>query len=254
MDVRFVQDRDAALRRNTDPRLKSSMILSENLTLAFMSKKEVRVNQSWAVGFTILELSKFIMQSLMYDVIKPEFGNRASVLLSDTDSWILALPTKNTCEAMARLNHIMDFSNYDSHHPLFDDSQKNQTGFLKNEMPNEDILEVVGIRSKTYAIRTDRSVDSRCKGVKQAAKKKLTFEDYKKCVQELHTQHVTQFSIQSKSHLNRLIETKKVAFSSFDDKRHLLCGIHSVPYGSVLIEKSIQMGACYFCANPTLLC
>ena len=254
MDVKFVRDTQSALRRNTDPRQQGIMIFDENLSLSFLSKKEVRLNQSWAVGFSILELSKYIMQTLMYDVVKPSFNGKASVLLSDTDSWVLALPSISIDEALQRMSNIMDFSNYPSEHRLYNDSVRNKPGYLKNELPCEEILEVVGVRSKTYAIRTTKSMDSRCKGVKQAAKKNIPFEAFKKCVKEIAQLDVTQYSIQSKKHLNRIIQCNKVAFSSFDDKRHLLCGIHSVPYGSVLIQQSEDIGQCWFCAHPKLLC
>lgn len=45
MDTKFVFDRKEALRRNTDPRLRSHMVLDEDLTIAFMAKKVVKLNQ-----------------------------------------------------------------------------------------------------------------------------------------------------------------------------------------------------------------
>jgi len=253
MDCRFVMNKKQAVSRNTDPRFKSSMIIAEDFSIAFMGKKETKLNQSWAVGFSILELSKFVMQSLMYDKVKPTFGGEVSVILTDTDSWVLAVPAESSDQAMIMLEDVMDFSNYPEDHPLHDSCVKNLTGFLKNETPGQEITEVVGVRSKTYAIKMqDESVSTRCKGVKRAAKENIMFDSYKKCVTEVAQQNVTQYCIQSKNHINRLLRCKKVAFSSFDDKRYLLCGIHSVPYGSCLIEKSKTLGGCYFCLYPRL--
>lgn len=254
MDCKFVRNQKTAVRRNTDPRMKGHLIFSENLSVSFMTKKSVRLNQSWAVGFTILELSKYIMQSLMYDCVKPAFGGRVTTILSDTDSWILAVPTANSDQAVSALKKVMDFSNYPQSHPLYDSSVKNKTGYLKNEIPDDEITEVVGVRSKTYAVKTKKTMSSRCKGVKQSAKKKIPFESFVQCVKEFSEQHITQYTLQSKKHVNRLMKCNKIAFSSFDDKRHLLCGVHSVPYGSCLIEKSRSLGQCYFCVHPTLLC
>lgn len=253
-DCKFVNTEEKAMRYHTDPRFRGLKIISETLSLCFQAQSELRLNQSWAIGFSILELSKYIMQSLMYDVIMPTFDNKVSVLLSDTDSWVLAVPSNSPDEALKKIEHVMDFSNYPPSHPLFNKQFENQTGFLKNEFPNDPILEVVGVRSKTYALRTQKGMDARCKGVKKVTKNKITFDTFKKCIFDIHQLEVEQVCIQSKSHNVRLLECKKIAFSSFDDKRHLLCAKHSVPYGSVLIEESKKINKCYFCANPHKCC
>ena len=252
MDCKFVRDQKSALKRNTDPRLKANLIFSENLSVAFLQKKNVKLNQSWAVGFAILEISKYIMQTLMYKAVKPCFGGRVSTLLSDTDSWILALPSSSSEKAMREMKDVMDFSNYPSDHDLFDASVKNRTGFLKNELAGDEITEVVGIRSKTYAIRSEKTMSRCCKGVKKATKNRIPFSAFVACVKGMSTHHVEQYTIQSKKHINRLMRCQKVAFSSFDDKRYLLCGIHSVPYGSHIIDVSKKTGECYFCRNPKI--
>lgn len=254
MDCKFVSSKKAALLRNTDPRTQAHMIFDPRLSMAFMKKAEVNLNQSWAVGFSILELSKLHMQRMFYEKIRPAFDNDVSVLLSDTDSWVLVTKTKTADEALSRLKNVMDFSNYPDGHPLRDDRVKNLTGYLKNETPGFTIKEVVAVRSKTYCIVTEKDQSNRCKGVKENVKNQIKVEDYRKCVEGLHAHTITQHSIQSKTHVNRLIEQVKLAFSSFDDKRHLMCSIHSVPYGSRLIREADETSEkCYFCANPSLL-
>ena len=256
MDCKFVHSQRMALRRNTDPRMKTHKTFGEHLSVAFLTKKNIRLAQHWAVGVAILELSKYIMQSLYYKAVKPAFNGQTEVIMSDTDSWILAVPTSSPDEAAEKLAHVMDFSNYSKDHRLYDASVKNRTGFLKNEIPDDVIVETVAIRSKIYAYKTLKMmIDRRCKGVKRAEKDKIPFQKFLDVIlngiQELQ---VEQYTIQSKGHVNRSLKCKKRAFSSFDDKRYLLCAIHSVPYGSVLIKKSKKMGKCFFCANPTILC
>ena len=193
---------------------------------------------------------------MFYEKIKPAFDNDVSVILTDTDSWVLITKTASAEEALHQLDElgIMDFSNYPEGHPMKDDSVKNLTGYLKNETPGETITEVVAVRSKTYCICTERCQSNRCKGVKQNVKDSFSVDDYRKCIIGLENHTVTQHAIQSKKHVNRLLEQKKLAFSSFDDKRHLLCAIHSVPYFSCLIRESEKYPEkCVFCANPKLL-
>lgn len=275
MDAKFCMNRETALRCNTDPRLKGTKILAEDFSIAFLSKKAVRMRQSWPVGFSILELSKYIMQSLYYYEIMPRFGNEVTVLVSDTDSFILQVPADTPDSAMETLRGIVDFSNYAPDHPLYDPTHKNRPGLLKNELPGWDIAEVVGIRAKTYALKLlkllaqsatappppsrrrrrsrEEKVESRCKGVKKCVKKTINFSTFKQAVrgQEPMVHEIVQYAIQSKSYQNRTLRSRKIAFSSFDDKRYLLCAVHSVPYGSILIEKSQLLGGCYFCARPT---
>ena len=253
MDCKIVRNQKTALAYNTNPRLKANLIFSENLVVTFLRKSRVKLNQSWAVGFAILEISKYIMQSLMYKAVKPCFGGRVSTLLSDTDSWILVLPSSSSENAMTKLKDFMDFSNYPPDHHLFDSSVQNRTGFLKNELPGDEILEVVGIRSKTYAIKSEKTLNRCCKGVKKATKNRIPFSAFVACVKDMGIHHVEQYTIQSKKHINRLMRCQKIAFSSFDDKRHLLCGIHSVPYGSKIIEFSKKIKQCYFCKYPKML-
>ena len=257
MDCRFVTSKKAAILRNTDPRTQAHLIFHENLSVALMKKKYVKLNQSWAVGFTVLELSKYHMQRMFYEEIKPAFGGRVSVLLSDTDSWVMKLPAPNTDLALTRVRHLMDFSNYPEGHPLRDDSVKNQTGYLKNECPGTEIREVIGVRAKTYAIRTQNDdVQRRCKGVKANTRDNIGLADYRKCVRadSLAEHSVTQHTIQSRKHQNMLMQQRKLAFSSFDDKRYLMpCGQHSVPYGSWLIDATKVDDACYFCDHPDIM-
>lgn len=255
MDVRFVTNRKNALIRNTDPRTHSFKIFDEDLSAAFMRKKVINLNQNWAVGFAILELSKYYMQKMFYERVKPAFNGRVSVLMTDTDSWILRVPTDSCDQACQLLGDVMDFSNYPQDHPLYDESVKNVTGYFKNESPQSEIQEMVGVRSKTYAVRTAADETSnKAKGVRSTVSNLFTMADYLKCVQtEPEEVSIEQYTIQSKLHRLKTIKQKKVAFSSFDDKRFLMCSVHSVPYGSILIEKFKKDKVCPMCKNKDLM-
>lgn len=203
-----------------------------------------------------MQLSKWIMQSLYYNSVKPAFDNKVTVLMSDTDSWVMAVPASDADEAVSKLSHVMDFSNYDESHSLHNSERKNVPGYLKNELPREKVLRVAAIRSKAYSIETDKDVQARCKGVRKCEVDKIPFSAYSKCVKgrKPKEHRVEQYNIQSKGHVNRLLRMEKLSFSSFDDKRYLLCGSHSVPYGSALIRMSQGLkNNCIFCANPDIV-
>lgn len=255
MDAKFVQGRGQALRYNTNPRLRGHMIINENFSIAFMKKCRVELKQLWAVGFSVLEFSKYIMQSLYYYGMKPNFPGGLQLIMSDTDSWLLAVSSPTGEAALRTLSPLMDFSNFPREHPLFSNRKKFQTGFLKSETPGDDILEVVALRSKVYAykLKREKEANRKCKGVKKSARDKIPFETFKRCIDTVTSEEASQYSIQSKNHVNRLIRIRKTAFSSFDDKRYYTCAIHSFPYGSKFIDRSIAMKQCYLCARKDIL-
>lgn len=51
MDVYFEFNRPSFLRRASSPRHKGTMVCSEDMTISFMTKRQVVQRQSWLVGF-----------------------------------------------------------------------------------------------------------------------------------------------------------------------------------------------------------
>ncbi len=240
MDAKFNFSRDRAMKNSSSPLYMGSVICDEDFSISFLRKKRVMMNQSWAVGFSILELSKLVMQELYYDTIQPAFGPAGcTVLMSDTDSFLLEVRAPSVDDAVARIEHVMDFSNYPKDHPLYDCSRAKALGYLKNEVPNSLITHYVGLKSKTYMLLTaDGKKQVRAKGVKKSHQSNIKFEQMMDCVRQLRGHTVESHFIRSKQHVIRLIKGRQVAFSSFDDKRYLMCPEHSVPYGSRLIEEA----------------
>ena len=200
------------------------------------------LRRNWATGFSILEISKFIMFSLYYKVIQPAFENRVRLCFSDTgndalmknkyiicsclfllisDSFGILVPAANMREALKKLDCVMDFSNFPKDDPMFDSKRKGLTGFLKSETCITDpIIKYVGLRAKTYALVTKNDMlESRCKGIKKPIKKFLTYEKYLRCIKQKHIEYITQYCIQSKNHVNRLMKVDKIALSSYEEKR-----------------------------------
>ena len=256
MECIFNRSEKEALVRNSSPLFQGFQILGEELSVSYLKKSEVKMKQSWAIGFSILELSKYVMQSSFYEHVKPKLED-VSVLMSDTDSWVLHAKQDSSDKLIETLGEsFMDCSNYDESHRLFSTHNKAVVGKFKNEVPKTSIKRFVGIRAKSYAFDTASGEDDtrKCKGIKKSKVRKLHFEDYQNCLSSVGSLEVQQNQLRSYNHENRLITCKKQAFSSFDDKRYLLCGVHSVPYGSRLIKDFEKTGVCYFCRRPDLLC
>ncbi len=261
MDARFNFEESKAVRRFSDPLFKGIKIVNPEFSITFHQKKEIWLRQSFAVGLSILELSKLHMMRTYYRVIRPTFDNKVSLLTSDTDSYLLFIRGATTDEVCLKLSDIFDFSNYPKDHRLFDDSRKNMVGLLKNEMSMAgEVAAFAGIRSKSYSLQTERDAATdvcslaRAKGVCKRYRNKLGFDVFKSCLTDLHTVKVRQRTLLAKDRINRIVETEKVCFSSFDDKRFLMpCGIHSCPYGSKLIQYCNSKNSCFFCDFPQYL-
>jgi hypothetical protein len=257
MDCKFNFGGRMVDQRIRCPSFKGAVICDEDLSVTFHKKREVRMVQFWAWGFTVLDLSKLIMQRLFYNVLRPAFDNKVSVLMSDTDSFCLLVGQSPVNKGLAAIAEHMDFSNYPPDHPMFDDSKKNQLGLLKNETPgNLPITRFAGVKPKSYALVTMGAENTaarevfhnRAKGVKKGVQKSLTFDDYKWTVLGAQNVNVVQYGMVAKNYVNRVLRTEKVAFSSFYDQRYALCPIHTCPYGSILIEtSSILRGKCPIC-------
>lgn len=59
MDALFNRTAVTALQRSSSPLYKGTLICDEELSISFHSKKVLQLNQCWALGFSILEVSKW---------------------------------------------------------------------------------------------------------------------------------------------------------------------------------------------------
>ena len=131
-----------------------------------------------------------------------------------------------------------DTSNLANNHPssIPTGVNKKVIGLFKDEAGGKQITEFVGLRAKLYAYKVEDKEIKKCKGITRAViKKKITFEDYKKCVFSGKKQMRKMNVIRSHRHDIFTEEVNKVALSANDDKRIILKdGIRTLAYGSTL--------------------
>lgn len=237
------------------PHFANFKILGEELIIVQMKKMETIIDKPFMIGFCILELSKYFMYAAYYGPIMKAF-KKPTVLMSDTDSFILHFPSENKDVTFAHFAKFMDFSNYPSSSSLYNTKRKNKLGYFKDEMKgSSSISEFVGLRSKTYALKVvDNNLHTTkdkkiCKGVKRSAvRNNITFEHYKECIDTMSVKTCDMHAIRSKSHKLYIIKQNKVAFSSFDSKRYILsCGIHTVPFGDFRLKRRKSVKYCFIC-------
>ena len=96
------------------------------------------LNKPIYVGFTVLELSKWMMYDFHYNFIKNNFN--AELLFTDTDSSTYEIKSKNIYEDFFKWKDLFDFSKF------FDDANKNVIGKMKDEYGAVIIDEFVGLK------------------------------------------------------------------------------------------------------------
>ncbi|XP_031633841.1 uncharacterized protein LOC116347406, partial [Contarinia nasturtii] len=209
------------------PDFEHCRIFDDSLVALEMRNTNIVMNKPIAIGMCVLDLSKITMYSFLYEFIKPYYGDKAHILYSDTDSFIMDVETSDFYEDMRKNSEKYDTSDY----PLpnvFNLERKNKKipGCFKDEMMGNIIYEFVGLRAKCYAINTlvKKLNDSnkKAKGTKKiVVRNKIQFSDYVACV--MNRQDVTrqQNSFRSINHNIYTISQNKIALNPFDDKRYV---------------------------------
>ena len=85
-------------------------------------KPVLMLNKPIYVGFTVLELSKWIMYDFHYNFIKKNFN--AELLFTDADSLTYEIKSENVYEEFFKWKDLFDLSNYSKDSKFFDDTNK----------------------------------------------------------------------------------------------------------------------------------
>ena len=203
-----------------------------------MKKIRVKMAKPLYLGMSILDISKTLMYEFWYDYIKPNYGDRAKLCYTDTDSFIIYIKTEDFFEDISNdVERWFDTSNYDKNdkRPLPIGKNKKVPGLFKDELGGKIITEVVALRPKAYAyLMNDGSDHKKAKGTKKCViKQKLMFENYKDCLFNNKTAYRSQERFKSYYHDMYTEEVNKIMLSSNDDKRLQTSGrTTTYPYGT----------------------
>lgn len=182
---------------------------------------------------------------------------KVDLIMTDTDSLFMSVQCSENYDVyddMIKNHRLYDLSNVERgnlYNKIVEHCQRKQInlkdflnknkaviGKMKNETPNDDIVEAVSIKAKCYDFVTnsDNACHKKLKGVKKyVVKQDITHEDYVKCVEQQQTKSVTQKSLRSYNHEVYTIQQEKLALTSFNDKRYILDdGITTRAYGNYL--------------------
>jgi hypothetical protein len=236
INVELVNDKEKAMRKMSNPRLKNFDIYERDLVSFETGKDLVQLDMPVYIAFCTLQYAKFCMCNYYYNHLKKLFPKDGSlkVLASDTDSFCIGVEissTKSLYEKLKSQAEWYDFSNYDRSHPLFDDSRKGALGLLKNELAACTPYAFVGLSAKMYSIGCYGKDYSRAKGIPRYLMPEITFEDYKRCLMDLEIREIEYNHIVAEKQHLYIKKQKKRGLVNFYDKRYCLPNHTTLPFG-----------------------
>ena len=237
VDIKLVNNKKQAEKLSAKPNYKHCNIFSEDLVAIHMKKTKLDFDKPVYLGMCILDLSKTLMYDFHYNYIKKKYGDKAKLLLTDTDSLMYEIQTEDFYKDINKdVKDRFDTSDYPFDHPsgILSGINKKVLGMFKDEANGDIIDEFVGLRAKLYSYKMFEGEESKkCKGVKKSVvKKSITHEDYKTCLTTRKEQLRKQNMIRSYKHEIYTEEVNKIALSANDDKRYILeDGIRTLALG-----------------------
>ena len=234
VDVRLVTDEKKLLKLTSKPTYVSSKIFNENLVAVHKIKETLTLNRPAYVGMCILDLSKTLMYDFHYNYIKRNYGKKAKLLFTDTDSLTYEIEAKDVYKDFFKDKDKFDNSDYPEYSPFLDKRNKKVIGKFKDEAAGIPITEFVGLRSKMYSYIKDNNKGGKtAKGIKKnVIKNNIIHDDYKETLFNDKQMYHKMKTIRSENHQLGSYELNKVSLSCFDDKRYIHNnGIDSYAYG-----------------------
>ena len=193
------------------------------------------MNKPIYLGLSILDISKILLYEFWYDYLRPKYGNDVKLCYMDTDSFVMNIKIEDFYKDIANdVQKRFDMSNYEVDRPLPTVKNKKVIGLMKDELGGRIMTEFISLRPKAYTYLTDDGKeDKKAKGTKKCViKRKIKFDDSKKCLLNGEVILKSQQRFRSKGHNAYPENINKIALSSNDDKRIVSSDkITSYPYG-----------------------
>jgi hypothetical protein len=237
MSEKFKSVRPQTIDRTlASPLYNGHIIYDSDLAAVKMKKKVLVLNKPIYAGMAILDLSKLHMFGFHYDVIKAQYGTKAQLLFTDTDSLCYRIETDDFYQDMLDQKELYDLSNFPADSPFFDSTNKKVLGKFKDECDGAAAEEFIGLRPKMYSIKIGEKEKKTGKGIHRGfLKKHVSHADYVRCltseIREDQQQHAKFNTIRSAKHVLGALTINKVGLCCYDNKRYLLDPVSSLSYG-----------------------
>ena len=225
-DMRLVTNEKKYRKLVMKPNFKGGRKFSENLMGVEMGKSKIKMKKPVYLGQAILDLSKLVMYEFHYDYMLPRYGDKVQLCYMDTDSFVYHIKASDFYKDIAAdVEKRFDTSGFsrDDARPLPIGKNEKKIGLMKDELCSKVMTEFVALRAKLYGYKQldiKKPEDKRCKGIKKCVvKKTLTFDDYKKCLDDGEDVCREQILFQNKDHEVYTSKANKIALNRNEDKR-----------------------------------
>ena len=145
INVRFVNNKKDFLKYTSKPTYVTHKLFNKNFAAIHEIKPVLILNKPIYVGFTVLDLSKWLMYDFHYNFIKTNFS--AKLLFTDTDI-TYEIKSENVYKKFYKWKDLFDFSNYSKDSTFYDDTNKKVIGKMKDEYGGAIIDQFIGLIGK----------------------------------------------------------------------------------------------------------
>ena len=115
---KFVNNKKDFLKYTSRPTYVTHKLFNNNFAAIHETKPVLILNKPIYIGFTVLDLSKWLMYDIHYNFIKNNFS--AGLLLTDTDSLTYKIKSENVYEELYKWKDLFDFRNYSEDSEFYD--------------------------------------------------------------------------------------------------------------------------------------
>ena len=130
INVRLVNNEKDFLKYTSRPTHITHKIFGKNYAAIHEIKPVLTLNKPIYVGFTVLELSKWLMYDFHYSFINNNLDSK--LLFTDTDILTYEIKSEDVYEEFFKHKHLFDFSNYSKDSKLLDPANKKVIGKMKD--------------------------------------------------------------------------------------------------------------------------
>jgi len=244
VNIRLIADRDTALKAVSSITFRQSEIVNPDLVMVRRARTRVELNKPIAVGFYILEISKLIMYRFYYEVLKAKYGEKYTLLFTDTVSLCCEIWTRDLYEDFGEMLDELDTSIFDASLPQYSTDNRRVLGKFKSETGSVAPKEFVGLRAKMYSLHVPgdpRKSFKKAKNIqKHYVKKEVNHKQFLNVLRRDRKDTRVKFrNFKSTNHVVNTLEINKLCLSAFDDKRYILNdGIRTLAYGHYSLRKA----------------
>ena len=151
INVRFVNNKKDFLKYTSRPTYVTHKLFNKKFAAIHEVKPVLILNKSIYVGFTVLDLSKWLMYDFHYNFTKKNFS--AKLFFTDADSLTYKIKSENIYKDFYIWKNLFDFRNFSKDSTFYDDTNKKVIGKMKDECGGAIMDQFIGLKSKMYSIK-----------------------------------------------------------------------------------------------------